>query len=901
MRSQFAARSAYRHCVLHGHLDAHIPAVSVQLIPTPSSRSPCSLSASPASSSAPLLPQLVRRPPRNLQRHGTTTSATSTVPTQTRHFATTAWRPFLGALRKRAPRELKEQHVEPGYDVLLQFRTTVIEDTRRPPRIELVQAFRDFFAYKYQYGKRVNATQAQWFRRLYHYLRDEGQDLEQRPQPRIGGGRAVELSAEDLRAAREALSKPPSGALAGGSLVSRDHLEMCREIYDELRQRQALTALDLKRHVFILCQYGASVEAAELLAKHWFAAQPASPLSATASAAVAAQVPASTLAKQQHDGLRRSRRDMELRVMVLQGLANEDREEALLAEAEAASKAGLEYMPLFHEIMTTFYARRNNYAKTREWFEKPIARRQQITAPTYAELLAFAQRNGSDKPAEKQAWIQTTFQQLCDANPPKDVWDIIFQWAVVLLGKGVDEIRHMMATMVKHNAGRPNAAPDATTMNGLIRAAAAKGDVLLAERFVQFGAAPESAGGLDIAPDAHTFILQLSYRIDANDLSGAYASFIHLQSLDCPNEEDAPVINKYLRALCSATMTMATGSKASNGGNLGNTQRIHDVLDMAEQRQVALEPATVVDLCMVFFQNDQQYDVIDVLSVHAMQYSVEERAIVREAFVQHIVDRRRTSTARAWDAYSLLRQYFAETPPASRMRVMDAFFRRRRPDMACYVFGHMRGANDPAMRPTADLYVRCLEGLGRFTDATGLRMVHNMLKMDTRVQLDTRLNNALMLAYAASGEQARALDFWHEIDGSVEGPSYASLAILFYVCEGLPFGDVTARSVWAKLQRMEVDVPPDVFDAYSGAIAGQGHIGEVQKLIAGMAMSVGYGPTLTTLGIACNALPGQDLQASFADWAAAEYPDIWQQVKKCGCTMTINGLRRYKITREMKA
>lgn len=55
------------------------------------------------------------------------------------------------------------------------------------------------------------------------------------------------------------------------------------------------------------------------------------------------------------------------------------------------------------------------------------------------------------------------------------------------------------------------------------------------------------------------------------------------------------------------------------------------------------------------------------------------------------------------------------------------------------------------------------------------------------------------------------------------------------------------------------------------------------------------------LGIACNALPGQDLQASFADWAAAGYPDVWEQVKKRGCSMTIEGLRRYKIPRDMKA
>ncbi|CAK7230760.1 hypothetical protein SBRCBS47491_007697 [Sporothrix bragantina] len=843
MRSHLAARNAYRRCLAHGHADAHLAVSSVTSTSASSSSSPSSsISASRTSPSVPSLSQPLRGSQQQSRCFATTTIAPSSTPARTRPFSTTSRRPFLGAFRKRAPRELKEQHVEPGYDVLLQFRTTVIEDTRRPPRDDLVQAFRDFFAYKYQYGKRVNATQAQWFRRLYHYLRDEGQDLEQRAQPRIGHGRASDLTLEDLRAAREALSKPPNRVAAGVSAASHDHLEMCREIYDELRQRRAQTPVDFKRHIVILCQYGASVEAAELLAKYWFSAQPASPL--TAAAASSASGSTITPAQSQEgDGAKRSRRDMELRVVVLQGLANEGREEALLAEAKAATDAGLEYMPLFHEIMTTFYARENNYAKTREWFEKPIARRQQITAQTYAELLAFAQRSGSENSAEKQKWIQTTFQQLCDANPPKDVWDIIFQWAVVSLGKGVDEVRHMIATMVKHNTNRPNTAPDATTINGLIRVAAAKGDVLLAERFVQLSAAPESADGLDIAPDAHTFILQLDYRVDANDLSGAYASFMHLQSLDCPDGEDAPVINKYIRALCSAaTTTIATTGAANNA----NMQRIRDVLETTENRQVALEPATVVDLCMVFFEGDQQYEVIDVLSVHAMQYSVEERAVVREAFVEYIVDRKHTSTARAWDAYSLLRQYFAETPPASRVRVMDGFFSRRRPDMACYVFGHMRGANDPAMRPTADLYVRCLEGLGRYPDATGLKMVHNMLKMDTRVQLDTRLNNALMLAYAASGNQSRALDFWHEIDGSVEGPSYASLAILFYVCEGLPFGDVTARSVWAKLQRMEVDVPADVFDAYSGAIAGQGHIEEVQKLISGMEKSVGYGPTLAT-------------------------------------------------------
>ena len=81
-----------------------------------------------------------------------------------------------------------------------------------------------------------------------------------------------------------------------------------------------------------------------------------------------------------------------------------------------------------------------------------------------------------------------------------------------------------------------------------------------------------------------------------------------------------------------------------------------------------------------------------------------------------------------------------------------------------------------------------------------------------------------------------------DITESAEGPSYASLAIVFWACELLPFGDRTARAVWQKVQRMDLEVPPDVFWSYCGAIAGNGHLEEAIRLIRGMDASVGYGP-----------------------------------------------------------
>ncbi|OAA61865.1 calpain-like protein [Niveomyces insectorum RCEF 264] len=966
MRSHLAARTVYRRCVTHRSHEASLLAASAGAAPAPPacSRLQPARSVSRYARRRPEATAATVTAPTSQPQHGVLSTTTTIPPTQKRTF--------LGAIRKSPPRALKAQQVEPGYDVLLRFRASVAEDTRRPPRAELLQAFRDFFGYKLQYGKRVNATQAEWFGRLYDYLQTTSLEEEEKSGTTgLRGSRREELSLEDLRTAREALAKPPSAASndSGCDTTTDEHLAFCQTLYAELQRRGVSTAADVKRQVVVLCQYGASLEAIELLAGYWHSSSspPTSTTTTTTSPTATATATAMATARPQPEVRRQSRRDKELWVLLLQGLAREGREADLLREAAAAEAAGLEYMPLFQEIMTTFYAQRDDLAKTRLWFAKPLRSggnggsgrggRLLSTPATYAALLALAQRRPGD--AATQEWVQATFETLCESNPSKPLWDVVLQWAVAVRGHGVDEVRRMLATVAEHTKGvnaatatatattaAAAAAPfDAATINGLVRVAADRGDVLLAERFVQLGA------DLGIPPDVHTCAMQLAYRVAAADLSGAYASFMRLQELDYDGggsssssdgvvdaeEAAAPALNQYLRALCAAVPPplSRTSPNNDNGAAAGRGRgraaanaaadplvRICDVLDTIEQRSVALEPVTVVALCRLFLRHDRLYDVIDVLSVHALQFSVRERAVVRdEAFVAYIVDEKgTTSTARAWDAYALLRQYFAETPPDRRVRIMDGFFRRGRPDLACYVFGHMRAAREPAQRPTAALYVRCLEGLGRCPDATALQLVHNMLKTDTLVTvnggLDTTLYNALMLAYAACGDRERALAFWPYIDGAAaaaaggtgsgttetgSGPTYASLEILFWVCEGLPFGDAQARAVWAKLQRLEIDVPPAVYDAYIGALAGQGHVAEAQALIDGMEKSAGYGPTMMTLGIAHNALPGQSLQAEFAAWATTAYPAAWQQLCKRGCRSTLEGLRRYKIRRELKA
>ncbi|KXX79313.1 Complex I intermediate-associated protein 84, mitochondrial [Madurella mycetomatis] len=758
-------------------------------------------------------------------------------------------RTFFGIFQK-PPRQLKEPDLEPGYDVLLHFRSLETENARPPAREGLLRGWTVFIRHKKRYHKVLNPTQAFLAVRLLRHLLTEDSET---------GGHPEDLSFEDLRTALEIAAKPPKGK-------PDNHLELAKLVYGEINRRiQSLRELgldedmireasggkdrgDFQLFLTALTQYGASLEASERYAEY--------------------------LQKLRQEN-RVYKGVKSLWTLVLRGLAKEGREEELLREYKKAEDAGVEYMPPVHEIMTAFYARRDRVEETKQWFEKPIYANWMRSTESYMEVVRFALRTG------EQEWLQPIFEQLINSNPQKPWWDVVFQWAVLVLDKGVEDIKQMMATMARHSEGQKDLMPDATTIDVLIQAAIEKKNPYLAERFLSLGAE------LGIAPKSTTYILQMDYRLDAKDLSGVQAIYDKLLrgEVEVRNDEDLPVLNKYLRTLCSVPEP--------------NIERILDITADLEQRHATLEPETVVSLCMAFLRSDNQYDVIDTLSLHTVSYSLEERAQVRKAFVEYCLDKK-ISTARVWDCYSLLRQFFPETEPEHRVRLMDAFFERRRPDMACYIFGHMRAHGNPAQRPTSDIYVRCLEGLGRHPDADSLRMVHNMLKMDTTVQMDTRLCNALMLAYAACDDPSTAIEFWRDITNSAEGPSYNSLEIVFWVCELEPFGDRTARQIWQKVQRMDLDVPPNVFWAYCGAIAGSGHVEEVMRLIRGTDASVGYPPGMMTLGVTYNALPGTQRKRYFEDWAKAEYPEIWAQLENKGRKETIAGTK-FNIVRTMKA
>ncbi|KAK3403476.1 complex I intermediate-associated protein 84, mitochondrial [Sordaria brevicollis] len=792
----------------------------------------------------------------------------------------TSKRTIISLFTPKPERVVKLPYFDPGYSVLLQYRKSEVEQERPPPRDQLVTAFKKLTKFKADTKRPLNPNQAFLLTSVLKYLTATQPDADA----------PVNLELKDLDTAMDAvLPPPPKGN------PTQFHLELAQALYKEIKSRRIVPTADLDeflpedpfaevgkdftKYIKALAQYGGAVEAANQV-KEFFQ-------------------------KLQDENRRHTfKGSTQTWLIPLQGLANEGREEELLKFWEEAQKmASVSFFSPFHEVFVTFYAKKGDLKKTKQWYYKPIRGDFPPEEETHRELVRASQRFSQSQ--EWNEWLLTVFEEVTQNRSSRQgSLEAILQWSVLALDKGPDGIMPLLKMMAKKdhkfymykdNGKRVNVRP--STINRLIEAAMEKGNLYLAERFRQLGLE------LGVKPDVHTYLLHLSYRLDAKDYDGAHEVFLKLASgaIEIEFEEDLPVMNKYLRTLCAQPIP--------------NIERIITITEALEERHATLEAETIIALCRVFLNHDKKFDVIDTLSVHSVSISHIERQQIYKSFVDYICDLPKTTTDRAWDAYSLLRQYFPETSTDDRVRMMESFFERKKPEMACLVFGHMRAHDDGNMHPTADTYVRCLEGLARSPQpdmnpkdpASSLKMVHNMLKMDTRLEMSTRLYNGLMLAYAAAGDPVGALDFWEEhITRSAEGPSYNSLAIVFWCCELIPFGDRYARPIWQKMLRMDLEVPQFVFNAYCAAVARSNSawgkkMDEVFKLIKSTDSTLGWPASMMTLGVTYNALLRPQFKEEFAAWAEEEYPEEWARLKSKGTHDAGLEGPRFNITRPFEA
>ncbi|KAK2603673.1 hypothetical protein QQS21_004146 [Conoideocrella luteorostrata] len=746
-------------------------------------------------------------------------------------------RTFFNTLFQKPPREIRQPEYEPGWMQIMVWRSRILDNLRPPPRKEMMDAWRKLMQSKLKRRIPINSTQALQCRRLLEHLTTNSSGDEQ-----------VKLfSAADLSMARQCLLDIELQER------TKNHLDFARSLYavcssGNFKGKARTPELQWSYFVKMLCEYGAAEEALQMVKSKWKDA-------------------AYFVYLTKEDRLLES---------VIRGLAREGKELELVELVTYAMENGVPFDARIQSVMVEFFANRDRVPETQQWLSQPTEQKL-CQAQVYRAVASLARRN------ELQEWAVPLFLDLGRSQPKRKYWDVILQ-SILLLGKSLTEVDVMMSHMVDRNGPLT---PTISTINGLLTVALETRDSVLATQILALGI------DKDIAPNGETFLILLQLRLESGDLKGAQKAFEQVRHYEPWANESGLGLFGYFRQSANKFLTLLSQQIPPD------FKVILALLEAVEEEQMLLDPETVGVLCVKFLENDQHFDVVDLLSLHSFHYSEQQREVVQNAFVAFCLDPG-TSTSRAWDAYQLLQQFFQDTSFERRMKLMVAFFERKRPDMASHVFGHMRQHRNKSYHPTMETYIRYLEGVAQNPDPEGLVMTHNMLKMDTTIQPNTKLYNGLMLAYTACDKPITALDFWSEITQSAEGPSYASLEAVFWALEKRSGGDKQAREIWERIERMDLEVPPAVYNAYVGAIAGNGNEKEVRGLIMNMASYVGSEPDVMTLAIAHNALPGQELQANYRDWAKKKYRATWAELDKVGRRLNEFGLCQIKIKRVMK-
>ncbi|KAF1963237.1 hypothetical protein CC80DRAFT_432591 [Byssothecium circinans] len=741
-------------------------------------------------------------------------------------------------------RKIKPAEMPPGLALMAELAYMQREGLRPPAEKDVAQAMADFFAQRKDrledFHVQVAATA---FRYLMQHPRADGQPW---------------FSPQQLGQMIEALIKqrPRTGGephLALGRLLDA---ELKRILQADGKAPGEYEKTELPQLVEVLALYGASLEARDIMVKTY------GPLL---------------------DAAAQSNLTGPIRLgwgSVLRGFAREDNEKELLQTLDMMQAMSIPYGPGMQKTTVDYFAKKRQLQEAKKWFSHPLTGSKEPLPSTLTVLLRACALCGD------HAFGQQIVTSLLKETPTKKAWDAVFLWSAAI-GKGPDEIDRMMNVMVRRNneehQRNPSVyarQPDVDTINMLVEFAMSKQDSYSAERYVTLG---EKRG---IFPNEKTFTMQIQYRLSIHDIDGARAAYFGLQGSMSGNEESIAAVNTLIHAMCQSQQH--------------HYDDIMALVDDLHERKARLTPETVAALCLLHFRRGEAHDAVDLLQMHAHSFSPEQRAIIRKNLASFIVDGE-TSTADAWDAYQIMRNCFQETPRSDRIPIMNEFFARKRSDMACHVFFHMRNSSHESITTTKEVYVAAFTGFARNADAESLELAHNQLKLDLNVDPDTQLRNALMLAYAATGNNRRALELWAEIGASKEGPTYNSIAIAFRSCEGMPFGDEHAKSIWRRLKEMDIEIDKKIFTAYLGAIARNHLYDEAIALVESAQDEYGFTPDLYILGNMFNATAHIDRQAKLEAWMRQHYPSVWEEFSALGFWVTMDGFgyRQYNFNRDL--
>ncbi|KAL8690857.1 MAG: hypothetical protein Q9218_003788 [Villophora microphyllina] len=553
---------------------------------------------------------------------------------------------------------------------------------------------------------------------------------------------------------------------------------------------------------------------------------------------------------------------------LLLGYARAGDQEQMVRVIDLMTDRGNLFDSEIHQSLLNFYWNSAiDVEMMRKWYEFGIARGLDPTRRAQAAILrACSYTNNLE-------WGEAIMRSYLEKTPTtererNEAWILILQWAAAK-GKGFEELNQLLGVLVQKAKDQGLVVkPDIKIINGLIAMATHKKDAYTAERYLTLGRQ------WGVEPDQSTLALQLEYRLDSGDLDGAKIAHDELKgywpALDehprhaLRKERELRLTNRLIAALCKQEPV--------------NYNQVMGIVHDLDERKARLTPDAVSALALVHLQEAELHELVDLLNTHVYRFSAEQRAVVCNTLLEYCLDPS-VLTAKIWDAYNILRRTFPELGMQQRTRMMMAFFDRGRSDMATHAFGHMRHLDMPGMRPSIEAYVLCFEGIAKAADKESLNLVHNMLRLDNTVEPDTRMYNALMLAYMGCYNSDQSLIYWEDIVHSREGPKYNSIQIALRACEDARYGERHAKDIYNRLKRFDIPMTREIYAAYVGALAGKNLFNECVEAIDNAEKEAGYTPDVLLLGTFHNALP-RIKQAAMDEWANKAYPTAWAEVKK---------------------
>ncbi|KAL2787275.1 hypothetical protein BJX66DRAFT_16872 [Aspergillus keveii] len=535
---------------------------------------------------------------------------------------------------------------------------------------------------------------------------------------------------------------------------------------------------------------------------------------------------------------------------VMRGFAIENDSRQIRRIAEKSDENGLTFDSTSQEDLVKLLVGQDLLPAAKAVYECPLSKGQEPNLSTKLAILEYAVLNSNT------VGLDPLFESL-ETAPVSQTIGIRLLWDAAH-GKDASYIAKNVELLAAEN---PDVMKSLTIscVNDLVKYANSTNNPTLASGFANL------ASEWDLVPDSQTQLLQLESRIQAGDVDQALQSLGELEDLDNTAPENLHLMNKLITMLCWS------------GQDDTIFDHVSSFLDPLFESNVRLEADTLAALThMLVYRHDWE-GVSELLRPRLGSYESEERAKVRNAVANFILDTTQDSD-QAWNAYNLLQLAFPETGVARRTEIMTSFYKRERSDLAFLVFGHMRQAENFSQRPKPDTYARCFQGIARTQDVKHLELVHNMLKLDTEVDLNIRLLNWLMLAYAECDKAEKSMAIFREILQSEDGPSHRTISFFFKVCEKHATGAQEAIKMMEKLKKLDVPVDRRLYMAYVEALAAQCEFDLATKALDAMAEVTGYEPTSTSIGLLYNAIPYQYWKDEVEKWAKEKHPNFWKQL-----------------------